>query len=36
LREDIVQKGFEQVSHFSWEKTAEQTLEVFCSVAGRQ
>jgi len=36
LREDLVQKGFEQVSHFSWKKTAEQTLQVFRSVAGQQ
>ena len=34
FREDLVQKGFEQVSRFSWERTAKQTLEVFRSVTG--
>jgi len=29
LREKLIQKGFQRVSLFSWEKTAEQTLSVY-------
>lgn len=29
LRQSLIQKGLERVKLFSWEKTAEQTLEVF-------
>ena len=28
-RRDLIQKGFEQIKKFSWEKTAVETLEVF-------
>ena len=34
LRDDMVRKGLEQSERFSWEKTAEQTLEVYNKVAG--
>jgi glycosyltransferase involved in cell wall biosynthesis len=34
LRDDMVRKGLEQAKRFSWEKTAEQTLEVYNKVAG--
>lgn len=29
LREDLINKGFERVSNFSWEKTARNTLKVY-------
>jgi hypothetical protein len=29
LRESLVQKGFNRVKQFSWQKTAEQTLRVY-------
>ncbi len=29
LRKELIQKGFEQVKNFSWEKTAEKTLKVY-------
>ena len=29
LRDDMIRKGLEQSKKFSWEKTAEQTLEVY-------
>lgn len=32
LRNEIIQKGFEQAEKFSWEKAAEETLEVFKAV----
>ncbi len=35
LREDMVRKGLEQSKRFSWEKTAEQTLEVYNKVGNR-
>jgi glycosyltransferase involved in cell wall biosynthesis len=28
-RQDLIQKGFNQIKKFSWEKTAIETLEVF-------
>ncbi len=33
LRDDMVRKGLEQSKRFSWEKAAEQTLEVYKKVA---
>ena len=33
LREDMIKKGLEQAKKFSWEKAAEQTLEVYHKVA---
>jgi glycosyltransferase involved in cell wall biosynthesis len=35
LREDMVRKGLEQAKQFSWEKAAEQTLEVYNKVENR-
>jgi glycosyltransferase involved in cell wall biosynthesis len=32
LRDDMIRKGLEQSKKFSWEKTAEQTLEVYNKV----
>lgn len=32
LRQKLIQKGFNQVSKYSWEKTAKQTLEVYLKV----
>jgi len=29
LREDLIKKGFERASQFSWEKTARETLGVY-------
>jgi len=29
LRAEMIKKGFENAKHFSWEKTAQETLEVF-------
>ncbi len=34
LRDDMIRKGLEQAKRFSWEKTAEQTLEVYYRVGG--
>jgi len=34
LRDDMVRKGLEQAKKFSWERAAEQTLEVYNKVAG--
>lgn len=33
LRREMVEKGYEQVKKFSWEKTANETLEVLTQVA---
>ena len=33
LRQDMIKKGLEQAKKFSWEKAAEQTLEVYNKVA---
>jgi len=35
LRGDMVRKGLEQAKRFSWEKAAEQTLEVYNKVENR-
>jgi glycosyltransferase involved in cell wall biosynthesis len=32
-RDRLIAKGFEQAKNFSWDKTASQTLKVYCSVA---
>ena len=32
FRDDMIRKGLEQSRKFSWEKTAEQTLEVYNKV----
>jgi glycosyltransferase involved in cell wall biosynthesis len=32
LRDDMIRKGLEQSKKFSWEKTAEQTLEIYNQV----
>jgi len=34
LRDNMVRKGLEQAKRFSWEKTANETLEVYNKVAG--
>ena len=34
-REELIEKGFDNVKKFSWEKTAEQTLSIFEEV-GRE
>ncbi|TSC87755.1 MAG: Glycosyl transferase, group 1 [Microgenomates group bacterium Gr01-1014_7] len=34
LRKEFVKKGFEQVKKFSWEKTAQQTAEVYRRLVG--
>ena len=34
LRDNMIRKGLEQAKSFSWEKTAEQTLEVYNKLAG--
>ena len=33
LREELVEKGYQQVKKFSWEKTARETLKVLQEVA---
>jgi glycosyltransferase involved in cell wall biosynthesis len=33
LRKHLIQRGFERVKRFSWEKTAQETLKVLTSVA---
>ena len=35
LRDGMIRKGLEQAKKFSWEKTAEQTLEVYNKTTGR-
>ncbi|GAI22877.1 unnamed protein product [marine sediment metagenome] len=32
LRDNMIRKGLEQAKRFSWEKVAEQTLEVYNKV----
>ncbi len=32
LAEELRQKGFERIKHFSWEKTAQQTIQLYASV----
>ena len=34
LRKDLIRKGFLRVKEFSWEKTAEEMIEVYKIVAG--
>jgi len=29
VRTDLIHKGFERIQHFSWDKTAEQTIQVY-------
>ncbi len=29
LRQEMIRKGFEQASKFSWEKCAEQTIDIY-------
>ena len=36
LREKLKQRGYEQASHYSWEKSARQILEVYENIAGRR
>lgn len=36
LRNSLVQKGLERVKNFSWEKTAEKTLELFKKVGNKK
>jgi len=33
-RQQLVQKGLERVAQFTWSKVAQQTWDVYCSVAG--
>ena len=35
LRDNMIRKGLEQAKRFSWEKAAEQTLEVYHKVENR-
>lgn len=35
IRRELVRKGQERVKHFSWEKTAEQTAEIYEEVLGK-
>ena len=32
LRDNLIVKGKEQASKFSWKKTAQATLKVYCSI----
>ncbi len=34
LRKDLVEKGYQRVKQFSWEKTAQETLKIYQSVLG--
>lgn len=36
LREELIQKGFKQVEKFSWEKAAQQTLNLYEEVLGEK
>lgn len=31
-REEIIKKGFENVKRFSWEKTAKETVNIYCKI----
>ena len=33
LREELISKGFERVKHFSWKKSAVETMKIFHSFA---
>ena len=35
LRKKLIASGYEQVRQFSWRRTAQQTLDVYCEVARR-
>ena len=35
LRDNMIRKGLEQSEQFSWERAAEQTLEVYNKVKNR-
>ncbi|MCL4415609.1 MAG: glycosyltransferase family 4 protein, partial [Actinobacteria bacterium] len=35
LREELVQKGFENIKRFSWKNTAQETLNVYKEVSGK-
>ncbi len=32
LRTNLIERGLQQVKHFSWQKTARETLKVFCEL----
>ena len=32
LRADLIERGFQQIKRFSWQKTARETLQVFCEL----
>jgi glycosyltransferase involved in cell wall biosynthesis len=32
LRKDLIQKGFEQIKKYNWQKTAQETLEVYSTI----
>ena len=36
LKEEYAKRGMENVKRFTWERTAEQTLQVFKQAAGRR
>ena len=35
VRQNLIRKGFERITHFSWDRCAQQYLEVFESVAAK-
>ncbi len=36
LREQLIQKGYEQVKKYSWEKMAEETLQIYKNTIERE
>ncbi|MBU4285217.1 glycosyltransferase family 4 protein [Patescibacteria group bacterium] len=32
LRKDLIQKGFEQIKKYNWQKTAQETLEIYSTI----
>jgi len=34
LREQLIQRGYEQVQKYSWQRSAQQVLRVYCEVCG--
>ena len=34
LRQDLIERGLKRASQFTWEKTAQKTLEVYERIAG--
>jgi len=36
VREDLVRRGFKQAGKFSWQRTAQETMEVFRMVASKR